>query len=205
MATYCLLENNLARLVLGVRIHALSNLGNSSFAIPPNKQTGSPSIPEYPSLSPSPSHTPIIAVGACHGPPLPSALAPDISATTSSRVRAPCKPTQFAFLFHRAAGSKSATTFFVLQPILNDTVHVQLIHRPLDTHRLSRFPFPSRQNPNPHIAVTPPRIAYAPGPRSGRFRLYFRASNPPAGGMSLHSRVRTGSYPTVSEPTVDKV
>lgn len=33
--------------------------------------------------------------------------------------------------------------------------------------------------------MTPPRMARAPGPRKGKFRLYLTDSKPPGGGISL--------------------
>lgn len=53
------------------------------------------------------------------------------------------------------------------------------------THRLSKLPIPTRQNPNAHIAPTTPKSTIPLGPRTGKFRLYLIASYPPAGGISL--------------------
>lgn len=158
-ASYCLLENNLPRLVLGIRIHTLSNLGNSSFGIPPktNNLAHLPSrnilhyllllliLRKLPSVH--------VTVPLCHQHwyqiyPRPHLLSFELSVNRLSSLS----------FFHRAAGSKSATTFFVLQPILNDTFHVQLIHRPL-SHTMTlltafpSFPFPVAKTQT-HISLS---------------------------------------------------
>lgn len=61
------------------------------------------------------------------------------------------------------------------------------------THRFSRLPMPTRQNPNAHTAATAPKMTTPPGPLIGRFRLYLIDSYPPGGGISLHI-VSTGRF-----------
>lgn len=61
--------------------------------------------------------------------------------------------------------------------------------RTRETDRFSRFPRPTRQNPNAQMAKTPPKMSAPPGPRVGRLRLYLIGSKPPAGGRSLFERV----------------
>ena len=52
------------------------------------------------------------------------------------------------------------------------------------THRRSKFPLPTLQNPHAHIAKIPLKTIAPPGPRTGRLRLYRMLSKPPGGGRS---------------------